>query len=132
MIFMGFKLVSNGNWTRTLNFLSKSKELSSEAKLVLDSCGRKGVRALQKATPVDSGETARAWGYNISTDGDTITLQWTNDHLENGRFPVAIMLQYGHGTGTGGYVTGVDYINPALKPVFDEIVDTIWRAVTTS
>lgn len=97
---------------------------------VLQSSGREGVAALSSATPRDSGRTASSWGFEVSKAGGVYTITWTNSDVENG-FPVAIMLQYGHGTGTGGYISGRDFINPAMRPVFDRIADRVWKAVTS-
>jgi hypothetical protein len=97
----------------------------------LDGLAREGVNALASATPVDSGLASTSWDYKIEQSKTSCTITWTNTDVENG-FPVAIMLQYGYGTGTGGYVQGVDYINPAMKPVFDHIADKVWKAVTSA
>lgn len=88
----------------------------------------KGVTALMAATPKDSGITATSWTYEIVRVGDSITIWFKNDNIENG-FNVAVGLQYGHGTGDGGWVDGYDYINPALRPIFDEIADSVWKEV---
>lgn len=98
---------------------------------VLDSCGKEGVTALSLATPVDSGLAATSWYYKTSGKNGVYTVTWYNSDVENG-FPVAIMLQYGYGTGTGGYVQGEDYINPAMRPIFDKIADEVWKAVTSA
>lgn len=90
---------------------------------------QEGVNALAAATPVDSGATANAWSYRITKTRGGVTIEWTNGNKVNG-VPVAILLQYGHGTGTGGYVRGRDFINPAMRPIFDKIADEVWRAVT--
>lgn len=97
----------------------------------LESAAQTGVNALASATPVESGLAMDSWGYDIQRSGKSVTITWTNNDVENG-FPVAIMLQYGHGTGTGGYVQGQDYINPAMKPIFDRIADQVWKAVTSA
>ena len=97
---------------------------------VLDAYGAEGVRALASATPVDSGLTAESWDYHVSVTRDSYSITWTNSHVEDGR-PIAILLQYGHGTGTGGYVAGRDYINPALKPIFDRLSQAVWKEVTS-
>lgn len=97
----------------------------------LDRYAKEGVVALQANTPQDSGETAASWDYSINRSGRSLTITWTNTNVVNG-VPIAIILQYGHGTGTGGYVQGQDYINPAMKPVFDRIADNVWRVVTTA
>jgi len=93
---------------------------------VLRSCGEKGIGALSAATPVRTGKTAASWGFEAKTSSKGVTLTWTNSNVVNG-VPIAIILQYGHGTGTGGYVHGRDYINPAMRPVFDEIESRISR-----
>lgn len=97
----------------------------------LDSAAQAGVTALASATPIESGLAMDSWGYEIERSGKSVTIKWTNTDVENG-FPVAIMLQYGHGTGTGGYVQGQDYINPAMRPIFDRIADQVWKAVTSA
>ena len=123
-------LKSRGDWRRTRQFL---KKLSEEDYLkVLDSAAQMGVEALASATPKDSGLTASSWEYRIIRDGSGTTIEWGNTNLASGWFNVALALQYGHGTGTGGYVQGYDYINPAIKPVFDNIAKIVWEAVISS
>ena len=95
----------------------------------LDKYGREGVAALASATPVDSGLTASSWGYRIVRKKESVTIEFYNKNIQNG-VPIAIILQYGHGTGTGGWVEGKDYINPSIQPVFDRIVNNAWREVT--
>jgi len=89
------------------------------------------VTALAAATPVESGETAKAWSYKIVKQGRSHSIEWHNSHVEGGS-PIAILLQYGHGTGTGGYVQGRDFINPAIQPIFDQIAADIWKVVTSA
>lgn len=117
---------STGDFKNTESFLKRM--LSADLFRSLDSFGRQGVAALSSATPVESGTTAGSWSYEIKRSRDQTEIVWTNSNLKNG-FPVAVMLQYGHGTGTGGYVQGQDYINPAIKPVMDKIADGVWKAV---
>lgn len=119
-----------GSTKQTDNFL---QEMQKPNGLYSDLAGiaQRGVIALQTATPVDSGQTAMSWGYEIVIKEGACTITWLNSHVE-GEINVAIILQYGHGTGTGGYVAGRDYINPALKPIFDEIADSVWRKVTSA
>lgn len=93
--------------------------------------GQEGVDALKAATPVDSGETANAWYYEILKDSSSWSIIWGNDHVEEGR-PIAVLLQYGHGTRTGGYVEGRDYINPALRPIFDQMESEGWKVVISA
>lgn len=97
----------------------------------LESYAQRGLDALILATPLDSGITAASWSYRIERAKGYYAIVWTNDHAPNG-FPVAIMLQYGHGTGTGGYVQGQDYINPSIRPIFDSIADSLWKEVSPS
>lgn len=96
-----------------------------------ESFAKQGVEALKAATPQDTGETAEGWYYEIVTEGDRTTIWWNNSHQVNG-FNVAVGLQYGHGTGTGGYVEPTDFINPALKPIFDKLADATWKEVTNA
>lgn len=115
-----------GNFNNTERFLKGAKKLHVEK--ILDRFGKEGVRALASATPVDSGLTANSWGYDVSVSRGSYSITWTNSNVVNG-VPIAIILQYGHGTGTGGYVQGRDYINPAIKPIFDMIANAIWQEV---
>lgn len=96
---------------------------------ILEKYGREGVNALSKATPVDTGETSKSWDYKVTLDNRGTKLIWFNTHKHNG-VPIAILLQYGHGTRNGGYVQGRDYINPALQPIFDKIAEDLWKEVT--
>lgn len=91
--------------------------------------GERGVEALRQNTPKDSGKTANSWSYEIEQKGDSITISWKNSNVNKGVL-IAAIIQYGHGTGTGGYVRGTDYINPSMRPVFQQIADDIWREVT--
>lgn len=95
----------------------------------LESLAQRGVTALEAATPKDTGLTASSWSYKIENSGSKTTISWLNSNVVNG-IHIAIILQYGHGTGGGGYVAGRDYINPALKPIFDEIANDVWKKVT--
>lgn len=97
----------------------------------LDGFGQEGVAALQAFTPVESGATASAWNYEIETTWDRVQITWNNSNIVD-NFNVAVGLQFGHGTGTGGYVVGRDYINPAIQPIFDRIAENVWRAVTNA
>lgn len=97
----------------------------------LDGLAREGVSALAAYTPSRSGLTAASWTYDIETTRGAVSITWSNTNVNNG-FSVAIGLQYGHGTGTGGWVTGYDYINPAIRPIFDKISEQVWKAVTSA
>lgn len=117
-----------GDLKKTLKFLQHVSKASY--KHVLSKYGEEGVRALASATPMDSGATAASWGYEIIEEGNELKIVWTNSNLGDGWFPIALMLQYGHGTGTGGWIEGRDYINPAIRPIFDKMADAAWREVT--
>lgn len=95
----------------------------------LDKYGREGVSALASATPVDSGKTASSWSYEIIKEKDSVKLTFSNSNIQNG-VPIAVILQYGHATRNGGWVQGRDYINPAIRPIFDKIADQAWKEVT--
>ena len=116
-----------GDFSKLTRFLEKAKEAVRLGDL--DKYGREGVAALASATPVDTGLTANSWYYKIEHKDGTATISFFNSNIQNG-VPIAIILQYGHGTGTGGWVQGRDYINPAIQPIFDKIVTEAWREVT--
>ena len=116
-----------GDFSKLTSFLEKSKELFNAG--ILDKYGRKGVEALAAATPIDSGETANSWYYRIENKNGSAAIMFCNSHIQNG-VPIAIILQYGHGTRNGGWVEGRDYINPALQPIFDELVKEAWKEAT--
>ena len=114
-----------GDFSNTINFLKKSTSPLKN----LERYGEEGVRALSSFTPVDSGLTASSWYYKIFKDRTGIRITFNNSNIQNG-VPIAIILQYGHGTGTGGWVEGIDYINPAIKPVFEKMASDAWKEVT--
>lgn len=116
-----------GDFGKLTGFLERAK--TSIRKSRLDRFGKEGVAALQSATPVDSGETANSWYYQIEHKKGNVTISFHNSNIQNG-VPIAIILQYGHGTRNGGWVRGRDYINPAIRPIFDKIADYAWREVT--
>lgn len=116
-----------GDFSKVTRYLERVKEAVHLG--ILDKYGREGVAALMSATPVDSGETANSWYYEIKNQNGSVTISFLNSHINKG-VPIAIILQYGHGTGTGGWVEGRDYINPAIQPIFDRIVESAWREVT--
>lgn len=118
---------SSGSTDKTAAFLKSMQSASFFDGL--DAFGQQGVNALASATPVDSGLTAASWSYKIEIVGGRAGITWFNTN-QNGSVNVAIILQYGHGTGTGGYVAGYDYINPAIQPIFDKIADNVWKKVT--
>lgn len=116
-----------GDFSKASRYLERLKEA---AKLgVLDKYGREGVAALVSATPTETGLTASSWTYEIERKGSSVSIVYKNSNINKG-VPIAVILQYGHGTGTGGWVQGRDYINPAIQPVFDRIADEAWKEVT--
>lgn len=115
-----------GDFKKLSGYLERVKE---KVKLgSLDRYGSEGVRALSAATPKESGKTASSWGYRIERSDGSVSIIFTNSNINQG-VPIAIILQYGHGTGTGGYVQGRDYINPAIQPVFDKMAQEAWEEV---
>jgi len=122
-------LVSFGSFDNLERFLAKVDKLDIGS--IVAPLAQKGVEALRSATPEESGLAAQSWSYEVESSAGGVVISWLNTDIESG-FPVAIMLQYGHGTGTGGYVAGRDYINPAIRPVFDQIADQVWKAVTSA
>lgn len=124
-----FSFESSGSFKKTENFLRRM--LKGDLFNSLEQFAREGVAALSSATPVDSSLTSQSWDYEIKKSRGFYQIIWTNSNVVDGR-PIAILLQYGHGTGTGGYVEGYDYINPAMRPVFDRISENVWKAVTSA
>lgn len=117
-----------GDFSKATRYFEKVKEASRIK--ILNEYGRKGVAVLKSATPVDSGLTASSWYYEIVSSNGKSTLNFKNSNVNQGVL-IAIILQYGHGTGTGGWVQGRDYINPAIQPIFDELANKAWREVTS-
>ena len=118
-----------GDFSRTTRYLERAKKGARINSL--EKYGREGVAALASATPVETGTTAKSWHYEIERTKDGASISFYNSNIQNG-VPIAIILQYGHGTGTGGWVQGRDYINPAIQPVFDKLANDAWREVTKS
>lgn len=124
---MSFSFNVTGSFANTEKFLAAMQKLDVSG--VLNKAAAKGTAALRSHTPVDSGLTAASWSHRVEKFGGGYRIVWSNSHSIRGT-NIAIILQYGHGTGTGGYVEGRDYINPAMRPIFDEIANEVWRAVT--
>lgn len=116
-----------GSFKKTERLLRKS--LGRDYRSVLDKYARQGVEALFSATPKESGETASSWYYEIIQNDNNVSIEWRNSNVNKG-VNIAVILQYGHGTRNGGYVQGTDYINPALRPIFDKIAEAAWKEVT--
>jgi hypothetical protein len=126
---VGIKVTTRGSFSKSQAFLQRMKQ--REQFKVLAKYGPIGVAALKGATPVEHGETAAGWYYEIVDKPGYFSIHWLNSHLVGSqRVPVAILIQYGHATGNGGLVQGVDYINPALRPIFDQMANDMWKEVT--
>lgn len=119
-------ITHKGDFSKTLRFLRKIR--SKEFYKQMDKYGQLGVEALSNATPKRSGKTASLWQYEIHSTGSSVEIVWANTNF-NKNVNIAVIIQYGHGTRNGGYVKGIDYINPAMKPIFDEIADNVWQEV---
>ena len=116
-----------GDFSKLTKYLEKVKEGFDVG--ILDKYGQAGVRALASATPVDTGLTANSWYYKIEKSKGSVSIAFYNSNIQNG-VPIAVILQYGHGTKNGGWIHGRDYINPAIRPIFDAIVEDAWKEVT--
>ena len=116
-----------GDFSKLTRFLERAKNLVHLSDL--DRYGREGVAALASATPVDTGKTAASWYYDIKINKESASITFNNSNIQNG-VPIAIVLQYGHGTRNGGWVEGRDYINPVIQPIFDKIAEEAWKEVT--
>lgn len=122
-------LKAKGDYAKASTWMQRILEVGKMSDL--DKYGRVGVEALANATPKDTGLTASCWTYSIERTSSSVSIVWTNTNRVDG-VNIAVILQYGHGTRNGGYVTGVDYINPALQPVFDDITNNVWKEVSNS
>lgn len=124
---MAISFKVTGDYSRTKNFLERAKEIVGHGDF--NKYGRMGVEALQAATPRDSGETAQSWDYRIVHKKGLTSIEWFNTNVVDG-INIAVILQYGHATKSGYFLQGQDYINPALRPIFDQIADDAWKEVT--
>ena len=116
-----------GDFAKLNRYLERMREVAKIGDL--DKYGKEGVAALSAATPIDTGKTANSWSYKINRQNGSVSIDFYNSNFSNG-VPIAIILQYGHGTNNGGWVEGRDYINPAIQPIFDEIANEAWKEVT--
>jgi hypothetical protein len=124
------KVTSRGSFDKSLAFLQRMKT-REYLRALGPKYGPMGVAALQNATPKETGDTATSWYYEVVDRPGYYSIHWLNSHIEDpGQIPVAVLIQYGHATGNGGYVQGVDYINPAMQPIFDQIAADMWKEVT--
>ena len=119
-----------GNYNKTEKFLKDCKDINSLHE-IMEKYGREGVAALSSNTPIDTGETATSWSFEVVQEGkESISLVFTNNATTKTGIPIAILLQYGHGNGRGGYIRGRDFINPSIQPIFDKLLDEAWKEVT--
>lgn len=125
---MRIRFEQKGNFSKLTRYFERIKKINLKD---LEKYGNKGVAALKSATPVDTGLTAGSWYYEIHKSDGSVTITFNNSNIQNG-VPIAVILQYGHGTRNGGWVQGRDYINPAIQPIFDEIANDAWREVIMS
>lgn len=128
---MGLQFKSIGKWEKTFKFLNSNKYLSQKAREALFVAGQKGVAALESTTPKYTGLASSSWDYQVEVGRESSTITWYNHDIEGG-YNVAILIQYGHGVKGGGYIAGRDFINPAIQPIFDNFVETLWREVTSA
>lgn len=124
---MGIRFRHKGNFNHTERFLKKAEKADYFRRL--ERFGQEGVEALASATPVASGVTADSWRYEIHKTKDDCAIYWVNDNMQDGWFNVAMGLQFGHGTRTGGWVEGIDYINPVIRPIFERIAEDVWQEI---
>lgn len=123
---------AKGAFDATKRFLQKARDINQiiSKSIVVGELAEAGKKSLEAATPKDTGKTASSWDYSIEDDGKKITVNWTNDNIVK-NVNIAVILQYGHGTRNGGYVQGIDYINPALQPIMNQMADSMWEAIVT-
>lgn len=126
---MIIKFRQKGNFSKLDTYFQRVKQAAKLS--ILDKYGKMGVAALSSATPIESGKTSSSWYYEIERSNDFATIRFLNSNINKG-VPIAIILQYGHGTGTGGWVEGRDYINPAIQPIFDQLTEEAWKEVTSA
>ncbi len=122
------KVSSKGNFNKIFKFLQRASTF--DVTNLLDKYGRMGVQALRSATPVDTSKTSESWAYEIHGKKGDLEIVWTNTNINNG-VPIAILIQYGHATRSGGFVQGIDFINPALRDVFEKYANEVWKEVTS-
>lgn len=122
---MKIKISQSGSFDKTIDLFEKAKKIPLTDFVIY---GEMGLDALRSATPRNTGKTAESWSYNIKRGKDTITIEWNNSNTNEG-YHIAVLIQYGHGTRNGGYVRGIDYINPAMRPIFEQIADEVWKEV---
>ena len=126
---MKISFTNKGDFSKTIKFLNKMKNIKIND--ILSKYGKIGVNALLQATPKDSGVTSQSWNYRIEVNNNNASIVWYNTNVVKG-VNIAVILQYGHGTRNGGWVEGTDYINPAMKPIFDKIANQVWKEVTNN
>ena len=123
------EFIHKGDFKRIEAFFAKTLHLKPAIRTILNKYGKLGVDALKEATPKDTGKTSASWSYEVTEENGCMKIIWRNSNLGDGWAPIAILLQYGHATRNGGYVKGIDYINPAMAPIFEEIAQEAWKEV---
>lgn len=123
------KVSSKGDFSKTVKFLKKSAIGRRYYRHIIENYAREGVRLLSANTPTDTGRTANSWDYEITETTNALTITFTNSNVNHG-VNIAMLIQMGHATGTGGYVQGRDFINPVIQPLFDKLADDLWKEVT--
>lgn len=124
------EFIHKGDFKHIEAFFAKTLKLKPAIRIILNKYGKLGVEALKEATPKDTGKTSESWSYEVVEDhSGNLKIVWHNSNLGNGWAPIAILLQYGHATGNGGYVEGQDYINPAIDKIFHRLADDAWKEV---
>lgn len=126
---MGISITQKGDWSKTFTFLDKASNINYSS--ILNSIGQMGVQALANATPKRSGVTAASWTYTVRATSSGATIEWQNTNT-NGGYNIALLIQYGHGTGWGGYVAPIDYINPAIDGVYKQAIEQVWKEVISA
>lgn len=121
------RFIQKGDFKKLNNFLERIKDIANKSQL--DKYGMQGIEALSNATPKKTGKTSESWYYKINRKNNSLSISFYNSNINDG-VPIAIILQYGHGTKNGGWVQGRDYINPAIQPIFDKIAEDAWKEVT--
>ena len=121
------KIKQKGDFKKTIRFLDRVGALSIDD--IIKKYADEGIEALKSATPVDTGKTSKSWYYEITRDGNGVKIEYKNSNIVDG-VPIALIIQYGHGTRNGGYVEGIDYINPTIQPIFDKMSNSLWKELS--
>ena len=124
---MSITFKQTGDFSKVTKYLNSIKGRNYRS--TLEKYAEEGVQALRDNTPIDTGITSESWAYEIVTTAKGFSIIWTNSNVTDSGVPIVILLQYGHGTRSGSFVQGIDFINPTMKPIFDKIVESLWKEV---